>query len=438
VFAVTDGWPNLPPAVQLENEPAKDQRFKIGPPPTGRDRVEDGDWWGCASELNRLAHLDNRQRWKDLMAAAARANVSFYPIAPNGLAAFDVGAVSERPGEALGAEGNYRMMQTRVQSMVDLATNTDGIAIVNRNDTGVAMTRIIDDISAYYLLGYYSTNEKQDGRFRKIEVKLKQPGLTIHARRGYVAQALADGRPATAPGRSTTAAAPSSAQPAVDAALSALTQVRPSTTLFIDGSADGGELTLTVELATSESDTPAWRSGGTVAFTVQAGTESIGSVTATIEPGARAARASLAVTGAGPFVVRARATAGDHRVDSDQVVVTPREASPLRSPLLFRAAVSPRAPLKPMADRQVRRTERLHVEWPLAGAVEQREVRLLDRRGQPLAIGPTITERDVDGRPALGADLTLAPLAEGDYVLEARVTSGGQTAQSWVAFRVVR
>jgi hypothetical protein len=65
-------------------------------------------------------------------------------------------------------------------------------------------------------------------------------------------------------------------------------------------------------------------------------------------------------------------------------------------------------------------------------------VRILDRRGQPLPIGPTLTERDVDGRPTLAADLVLAPLADGDYVLETTVAIGAETAQKWLAFRVVR
>ena len=33
-----------------------------------------------------------------------------------------------------------------------------------------------DDNSSYYVLGYYPTNERRDGRFRKIEVKVNRPG----------------------------------------------------------------------------------------------------------------------------------------------------------------------------------------------------------------------------------------------------------------------
>ena len=69
-----------------------------------------------------------------------------------------------------------------------LSEETGGFAVVNRNDFATAFQRIVDDNSAYYVMGYYSTNDRRDGRFRKIEVKLNdKPGLVVRARKGYVA-----------------------------------------------------------------------------------------------------------------------------------------------------------------------------------------------------------------------------------------------------------
>ena len=68
-------------------------------------------------------------------------------------------------------------MTTRLDTLRTLAENTDGLAIVNTNDLGKGMRRIVDDVSAYYLLGYYSTNTRNDGRYRSIDVKMKPPGL---------------------------------------------------------------------------------------------------------------------------------------------------------------------------------------------------------------------------------------------------------------------
>ena len=59
------------------------------------------------------------------------------------------------------------MLKQRIEVMRTLADNTDGIAVVNSNDLDRGMKRISDDLTSYYLLGYYSTNAKLDGRFRR-------------------------------------------------------------------------------------------------------------------------------------------------------------------------------------------------------------------------------------------------------------------------------
>jgi hypothetical protein len=78
------------------------------------------------------------------------------------------------------------------------------VAIVNTNDLNGGMKRIADDLAAYYVLGYYTTNTKFDGGIRRLTVKLK--GRAIRARREYRAPteaeiaAIASGpRPAAAP-----------------------------------------------------------------------------------------------------------------------------------------------------------------------------------------------------------------------------------------------
>ena len=40
--------------------------------------------------------------------------------------------------------------------------------------------------STYYVLGYYPKDARRDGRFHKIEVRVKRPGLRVSARKGYV------------------------------------------------------------------------------------------------------------------------------------------------------------------------------------------------------------------------------------------------------------
>ena len=59
------------------------------------------------------------------------------------------------------------------------------MAIVNTNDMNGGFRRIADDLAAYYVLGYYTTNTKFDGGLRNIKVRYKSNGGAIRARRQY-------------------------------------------------------------------------------------------------------------------------------------------------------------------------------------------------------------------------------------------------------------
>src|SRR5207244_9059001 len=80
-----------------------------------------------------------------------------------------------------------------------LADNSDGRAIVNRNDLDVGMKQIIRDSSAYYLIGYNSTQAPADGKFHEIKVRVKRPGVQVRARKGYWALTAEETAKALAP-----------------------------------------------------------------------------------------------------------------------------------------------------------------------------------------------------------------------------------------------
>ena len=130
---------------------------------------------------------------RELIAAATRANVAVYGVDPRGLTSGgdDVIEIQSFPDDTslgLGTGAIYNEVRLGQDSLRVLSEETGGFAVVNRNDFATAYQRIVDDNSAYYVMGYYSTNDKRDGRFRKIEVKLNnQPGLVVRARKGYVA-----------------------------------------------------------------------------------------------------------------------------------------------------------------------------------------------------------------------------------------------------------
>src|SRR4029077_10897163 len=77
------------------------------------------------------------------------------------------------------------MISQRSDNLRALAENTDGLAVVDTNDIDKGMKRIVDDLTSYYLLGYTSTNGKLDGRYHKIRVRVRRPGVDVRARRGY-------------------------------------------------------------------------------------------------------------------------------------------------------------------------------------------------------------------------------------------------------------
>ena len=68
-----------------------------------------------------------------------------------------------------------------------IAHQTGGKVFRNTNDLRAAMARAVEDSEVTYVLGYYSQDERFDGRFRPISVKVKKPGINVRHRSGYYA-----------------------------------------------------------------------------------------------------------------------------------------------------------------------------------------------------------------------------------------------------------
>jgi VWFA-related protein len=128
---------------------------------------------------------------REAAAAAQRANVNVYGIDPRGLSQFgeliDISARSDYPqleyGTFRGALHELRLSQ---ESLISLSEETGGLAVVNSNDVVGGLGRIVLDNSRYYLLGYYSDATKWSRKFFKIDVRVKRPGLSVRARRGFM------------------------------------------------------------------------------------------------------------------------------------------------------------------------------------------------------------------------------------------------------------
>jgi VWFA-related protein len=136
----------------------------------------------CDADRNMLADMDNGHRFRTMFEQANRGNISFYTVYPRGLAVFDAPIGPRRPPPI---SEDVRNLTSRHNTLRELADATDGIAVLNTNDLEGAMQRIVRDLTSYYLLGYYSSNAKLDGKFREITVRVKRPGVQVRARRGY-------------------------------------------------------------------------------------------------------------------------------------------------------------------------------------------------------------------------------------------------------------
>jgi hypothetical protein len=310
--------------------------------------------------------------------------------------------------------------------MMELASNTNGIAVVNTNDIGGGLKKIVDEVSAYYLLGYYSTNTKVDSTFRHIDVKVNRPNVRVAARRGYSAEGLV----------TKGAKAMGSESAPVDAAFVSLSKIQLDAELYATGVVIADGLVVSMEIPSRVSTE--WSAGGEVTVTAtSASGEKLPPVTGKIEPGARGAlvKVPLAATTGGPWRVQVAVKGAPGTLQNATEIALSTSAL-VGEPVIYRGAPGARSAIRPVAGMQFYRTERLHIEWPELKPLDQRTARLLGRNGQPLAVSVNLTEREQDGHQVLAADVLLGPLAPADYVVELTVGSGGATETKVVAIRV--
>jgi VWFA-related protein len=140
--------------------------------------------------------------------AANRANVSIYTIDAVGLRTeseqqkvrnmvVGAGAASEGGYSAEGGGGSYTrgileanenaLNSDPATLLKQLAVETGGQSFNNTNNLKPAFERVDSDLRNYYMLGYTPINTAFDGKFRTIQVKVKRSGVTVAARKGYVA-----------------------------------------------------------------------------------------------------------------------------------------------------------------------------------------------------------------------------------------------------------
>ena len=390
----------------------------------------------CDKDRMYLASIDNDDYFRYLMDVANRNNASFYPIDPRGLAAFDSDIGPERPPPLTVDMAN---LSRRIETLRTLAENTDGIATVDTNDLDKGLRRISDDLSSYYLLGYYTTNTKLDGQFRKITVKVNRPGVEVRARRGYRAATVEEVNASRA---AAAAPVPETLQ-TTTAALGRLARIQPSQrfTIHVTPVLDAAGSRITAVWVAGEVLGPReeFARGGKVEV-VRKGGPTAGGVLADLKPGERAFLVKMEIDsgGAESVDVDARVTPAGEGTPLSEVVKVTADPKALE-PLMFKRGLSTGNRQQPSASFEFSRTERLQLQLPLVGETKPGSGRFLDRNAQPLKIPVQVGEKqDPDGQRWLTADATLSALGAGDYVVEVTVLNGGAEQRVLTPIRVTR
>ena len=140
--------------------------------------------------------IENQASLHAAINAAVRANVSIYSVDARGLQAISpLGDATT--GSLRGASSfNGSALQNNLDSnfntqevMAGLSADTGGKFFSDTNDLSGAFARIQQDTSAYYVIGYHSTDQRRDGRYRRLSIKVNRADLKLEYRPGYYAPA---------------------------------------------------------------------------------------------------------------------------------------------------------------------------------------------------------------------------------------------------------
>jgi VWFA-related protein len=405
-------------------------KIRINPPRRGMEDVGTNQT-RCDNDRMYLSSIDDEDYFRRILDTANRNNASFYPIDPRGLGVFDspIGPKAPPPITV-----DMARLRERIENLRTLAENTDGIAVVNTNDLDKGLQRVADDLTSYYLLGYYSTNTKLDGSYRRITVRVKRPGVDVRARRGYRA---ATAEEVEASRTAVSVPVPDSVKTTA-AAMATLSRIREEQRFSVYAipvrsvSDQVNALWIAGEMLGPLQESA---SGGNVAIDIAGGATA--NASAAMKPGERAFLIKVPVpSGSAAFDVRARLTKG---TAGEPFTETAHIDAASQLPLLFRRGMTTGNRIQPAADFRFSRTERLRLELPIIADAVVGAARLLDRTGQPLPIPFQVADKkDAEGQRWLTADAMLSALGAGDYAVEISYTAGGTEQKIVTAIRVTR
>jgi VWFA-related protein len=380
---------------------------------------KDVNYVECEADRVALARLDDSQRLRSMTEEANRSNISFYAIDPRGITTDPASAADKSAGR----RDTTTNAASRQDSLRFIADNTDGLLIANASNLDAQISRVVEDVSSYYLLTYSSSNPKLDGRFRAITVRVKQEGVKVRARRGY--------RGRTADELVSSTAIPGAAGKTLGASTpaNARTPFRIRTSTWVSEDTRQGAFWVVGELDYQTRRQLAWTAGAEAEVVVlDARGQEVMTRTVDLKSDEGPFSIQVPETGAiaaGEYAVRVRIRSqADEKAElTDTARVVLREGAALGEAVMWRRGLSTGPRYLRTADPRYMRSDRLKLELATA-APTPAKARILDRNSNELSVPAQVSERtDASGAfKWVVVDATLAPFAAGDYLIE--VTQG--------------
>ena len=353
--------------------------------------------------------LQDTTDWLDHAIREANANnVTIYSLDPRGL------------------DMNLRHSDV----LIALANQTGGKQFSN-NYPAAALKEIVKNASAFYLLGYVSSKNPADGKFHKIAVHVKRPGVEVKARNGYYAPSMAEMDAAAkkaeenkAPPEIAKALAPLETDPNVPVTGDLWAGATPgpggTPSIMAVWTPHPGAPAQSSWLRASDDDGHIYFDGpfdGRVTFKAVAGTLHL--------------RHQL-IEADGSRSDRRESTLDVPDFKAPIVLTTP-VLFRARTPLELRALIAATDPL-PYAGRQFDRTDRVLVRFNVTGAAAADATvtaHLVSKTGGALTALPLKT-----GPAGYELDLPLGSIAHGEYVISFEASHGADQAKQLLSFKV--
>jgi VWFA-related protein len=440
IVLISEGFTNsLPP--QVQDQIATCNGGPCGNQPRSRPDPIGGQGGPLQARQDAQDFFLQTEIWSDLRSVtelANRYNTAIYAVDPRGLAPFEFDLSTQ--GQAnVSLTKDRAMLENTLDTLRVLADETDGRAIVNSNDLDRGLRQIVRDTSAYYLLGYTSTLSQPDGKFHKINVRLKRPGLQWRARPGYLAMTAVEAERATS---MTKRAGPPAAVTEALATLAATT--RRSLIRSWIGMSPGANGKTKISFVWNP--TPALpgvkrETAAQVSLMVGGANSDLYFRRKAIAPG----RVEFEVP-AGPIEVEiAVEDATAEVIDREtrkMIVPSMGLGLTLSTPEVFRGRTLPEwqklaadPAAVPVIERDFRRTDRLllRIGAQSAGGTPALSARMLNRDGGEMSALP-VTPAGFGGLSHI--DLPLSALPAGEFLVEVVAKDGPEEASALVAFRV--